>query len=76
MAAARLVPIVCASLFLAVASAFVAIDLFWVLPECERRCESHGGLDQAWPMGWGTTRYRCEDGETQTVDINFSAPSK
>ncbi len=67
MPLSRSVPILCVGLFLVFAFGFMAIDLFWVLPECERRCESHGGLAEAWPGGWGTTRYRCEDGRTDAV---------
>lgn len=67
MAPARLLPILCVSLFLAVLFGSMAIDFFWVRSECERRCESHGGLDHAWPMGWATTRFRCQDGDTQTL---------
>ncbi len=67
MATSKWVPILCIGLFLAFAFGFMAIDLFWVLPECERRCESHAGLSDAGPKGWGVARYQCEDGSTGTV---------
>ncbi len=73
MAPARLVPIFCVGLFLAVAIGWLAIDLFWVLAECERRCQSEslGGLHRARSIGWGITRCHCEDGGTTVYTLSW-----
>jgi hypothetical protein len=73
MTASRLVPIVFVSLFLVVVLGWLAIDLFWVLGECERRCqaESLGGLDRAHSIGWGITRCHCEDGGTTVYALSW-----
>jgi hypothetical protein len=73
MRIARLASIFCVSLLLAVAVGWLAIDLFWVLPECERRCEAEslGRLHHARSIGWGITRCHCEDGGTTVYILSW-----
>jgi hypothetical protein len=75
MTAGRLVPIIFVSLLLAVGAGWLAIDLFWVLAECERRCEAEalGELHHARSIGWGITRCHCEDGGTTVYILSWFA---